>query len=67
MIDLNKDDRVDNATDAWSPGEAGTLGPPEVTGSALSLALRLRNRKSGTSHTQIAKNVATSENPGGGI
>jgi hypothetical protein len=37
---------------------------PDV-GSVLSFALRLRKRKSGVSHTQIAKNVAISPNAGG--
>lgn len=36
---------------------------PEV-GSVLSFALRLRKRKSGVSHTQIAKNVAISPKVG---
>jgi hypothetical protein len=37
---------------------------PDV-GSVLSLALRLKKRKSGVSQTQIAKNVAISPNAGG--
>ena len=34
-------------------------------GIAWSLALKLRNKKSGASHTQIPKNAAISEKPGG--
>lgn len=42
----------------------GTHLPPEDTGRALSFALKLRKRKSGTSHTHSPKKVATSAKPG---
>ena len=35
-----------------------------LIGSALSFALRLKNRNSGASHTHMPKNVAISANPG---
>jgi hypothetical protein len=41
------------------------LNTPVIVGSALSLALRLRNKKRGASQTQSEKKVATSPKLGG--
>lgn len=42
----------------------GVPGSAVDNGKALSLALKLRNKKSGASQTQTPKNVAISTNPG---
>ena len=39
-------------------------GIPELTGKALSLALKLRNRNTGINQTQTPKKVAISPKPG---
>lgn len=61
-MDLNKDELTRGEL-VFDPGELPT---PDV-GRALSLALRLRKRNKGTSHTQAPKNVAISAKPGASV
>ena len=48
----------------WFSHEKQQTSAPEEIGNALSLAERLRNRKTGTIQTQRPKNDAISVNPG---
>jgi len=59
--DLNRDDR--GRVVVGFEGLVGVPGSPVIVGKALSFALKLRNKKSGASHTQMPKNVAISAKP----
>lgn len=59
-MERNKETRVDDE----GAEKEDAVGDPDDIGSALSFALRLRNKNRGASQTQIPKNEAISVNPG---